>query len=239
MKFTLLVFTLNEIEGMKEIMPKIKRDWVDEILIVDGGSTDGTIDYARENGYPTYIQKKKGLRHAYIEALDVVSSDYIIAFSPDGNSIPSLIPELRQKAEQGYDMVVCSRYLEDAKSFDDDAITSFGNWLFTKSINWLHGSKYTDAMVMFRAVNRKVFSTLDLDMDRSYQIPEKIFSTNICLIPLMSVRAARKKLRTAEIPGDEPVRIGGERKMKIIKWGMAYFFQIIYEFLYRFEKRTK
>jgi len=239
MTFTLLVFTLNEIEGMKEIMPKIDRDWVDEILIVDGGSTDGTVDYAKENGYPTYIQKKQGLRHAYIEALELVNSDYIIAFSPDGNSIPAMIPALRKKAEQGYDMVVCSRYLEDAKSFDDDAITSFGNWFFTKTINWLHGSKYTDAMVMFRAVNRQVFSKLDLDVDRSFEIPENIFRTNICLIPLMSIRAARKQLRTAEIPADEPVRIGGERKLKVVKWGMAYYFQIIYELFYRFEKQTK
>ena len=121
----------------------------------------------------------------------------------------------------------------------EDHITSFGNWFLTKTINWLHGSKYTDSLVMFRAVNRKVFSKLDLDVDRSFQIAEKIFRTNICLIPLMSIRAAREKLRTTEIPGDEPVRIGGARKLQIFKWGMAYCFQIIYELLYRFEKRTK
>ena len=50
MKFALLVFTLNELAGMKEIMPRIDRRWVDEILVVDGGSTDGTLDYARNNG---------------------------------------------------------------------------------------------------------------------------------------------------------------------------------------------
>ena len=37
---TLLVPTLNEIDGMKAIMPRVKRGWVDQILILDGGSTD-------------------------------------------------------------------------------------------------------------------------------------------------------------------------------------------------------
>ncbi len=42
MKTTLFVLAYNEIEGMKAIMPRIKKEWVDEIIIVDGGSTDGT-----------------------------------------------------------------------------------------------------------------------------------------------------------------------------------------------------
>ena len=239
MKFALLVFTLDEVAGMKEIMPRIDRRWVDEILVVDGGSTDGTLDYARDNGYAVYRQKKQGFRHAYIEALELVSSDYIIVFSPDGNSIPEKIPGLRKKAEQGYDVVICSRYLDGAKSYDDDVVTAFGNWFFTKTINWFHGREYTDAMVMYRAINKKVFSELDLDVDRSFQIPERIFKTKICLMPLLSIRAARKKLRIAEIPGDEPERIGGERKLKVLKWGLAYLFQIIYEFIFRFERQSK
>ena len=57
---TLLIPTLNEIDGMKVIMPQIERDWVDQILILDGGSKDGTIEYARDNGYEVYVQQKPG-----------------------------------------------------------------------------------------------------------------------------------------------------------------------------------
>ena len=48
----------------------------------------------------------------------------------------------------------------------------------------------------------------------------------------MSVRALKAKLKIGEIPGDEPHRIGGERKLKIIRWGAAYYFQFIRELWY-------
>ena len=44
MTVTLLIPTLNEIDGMREIMPKIEEGWCDQILILDGGSTDGTVE---------------------------------------------------------------------------------------------------------------------------------------------------------------------------------------------------
>ena len=83
-----------------------------------------------------------------------------------------------------------------------------------------------------------MFAELRLDTDQPFRIPEWLFGTRIYLMPLLSIRAARKKLRTTEIPGDEPARIGGERKLKIVRWGMAYYFQIIFEMMYRFERRT-
>jgi glycosyltransferase involved in cell wall biosynthesis len=229
MKFTLLVLTLNEIEGMKAIMPKIRRDWCDQIIIVDGGSTDGTIEWAREQGYFVYVQKQKGFRHAYTEVLPYIEGDVVITFSPDGNSIPELIPELIDKMKEGYDMVIVSRYLGGAKSEDDDIITAFGNWLFTKTVNILHGGHYTDAMVIFRAYKTKLIYDLQLDKDEGYKLAEKLFRTQISWEPLLSVRAAKRKLKVAEIPGDEPARIGGERKLKVLKWGAAYYFQFIRE----------
>jgi glycosyltransferase involved in cell wall biosynthesis len=232
MKTTLLVMTLNEIEGMKAIMPSVQKSWVDQIIVVDGGSTDGTIEWSREQGYQVYVQKKRGFRHAYCEVMPLVEGDVMLTFSPDGNSVPELIPVLIEKMREGYDMVIASRYLEGATSEDDDPVTAFGNWLFTKTINLLHGGRYTDAMVIYRAYKTQLVHDLELMDEGAYRTPEKLFFTKISWEPLLSVRAAKRKLRVAEIPGDEPARIGGERKLQIIRWGAAYFFQFFREKLW-------
>ena len=229
MKVTLIVPTLNEIDGMKVIMPKIKKEWYDQLIVLDGGSTDGTIEYAKQHGYFVYVQKKQGFRQAYTEVLPYIKGDIVLTLSPDGNSIPELIPKLIEKMQEGYDMVIASRYLDGAKSEDDDFITAFGNWFFTKTINLLHGGKYTDVMVIFRAYKTNLIYDLELHKDEGYETAEKLFNTKISWEPLLSTRAAKKKLRIAEIPGDEPLRIGGERKLKILKWGAAYYFQFIRE----------
>lgn len=235
MKRTVLVLTLNEVEGMKQIMPRVRPEWYDQLLIVDGGSTDGTIEYARQMGYPVHIQRRRGIRHAYAEVLDLITGDVILTFSPDGNSIPELIPALFDKViREGYDMVIASRYLDGAKSEDDDLVTAFGNWLFTKTVNVLHGAHYTDAMVMLRAYKKDLIYALDLHKDEGYTTAERLFRTTISWEPLLSVRCAKRKLKIAEIPGDEPPRIGGERKLKILQWGAAYYFQFIREtFIWR------
>jgi glycosyltransferase involved in cell wall biosynthesis len=228
MKTTLFVLTYNEIVGMKAIMPRIKKEWVDDIIIVDGGSTDGTLEYAKEQGYATYVQKKKGIRHAYIEGIPLVKTDYIISFSPDGNSVPEAIPNLIKKIEEGNDMVIASRYLDHAKSHDDDFITRFGNWLFTKAINVFHGSNYTDALVIYRIYMKSLFYELKMDTEESYNM-EKWFFTTMGIEPLLSIRCAKYKKKYTEIPEDEPKRIGGERKLQVIRWGAAYLVQIIKE----------
>lgn len=227
MKVTLLALTLNEVEGMKAIMPQINRSWCDQIIILDGGSTDGTIEWARENDYTVHVQKKKGIRNAYYEVLSMVEGDVILTFSPDGNSPPESIPLLIAKMKEGYDLVIGSRYLEDAKSYDDDFLTSFGNWLFTKTVNLLHGGQYTDVMVILRIFKKSLINDLELDKDEPYMMPEKLFSTNISWEPMMSVRAARRRMKIGEIPVDEPERIGGERKLQIWRWGAAYYYQFI------------
>ena len=232
MKVTLLIPTLNEIDGMRQIMPQIDRDWVDQIIILDGNSTDGTVEWARGNGYFVYVQKEPGMRQAYNEVMEHVEGDVIITFSPDGNSIPAVIPPLIEKMREGYDMVIASRYYQGAKSEDDDILTGFGNWLFTRTVNALFRTHYTDVMVILRAYKKQLICDLELGQDRWYRTPEKLFGCRISWEPLLSVRAARRRLKVAEIPGDEPPRLGGERKLQIWRWGAACYFQFWRDFFF-------
>jgi hypothetical protein len=131
--------------------------------------------------------------------------------------------------EEGYDMVIASRYLGPAKSEDDDIITGFGNWMFTRLVNVLHGGNYTDAMVIYRAYKKQIIFDLELDKDEGFETAERLFHTKVSWEPLLSVRAVKRKLKISEIPGDEPPRIGGKRKLQVIKWGAVFLYQFITE----------
>lgn len=163
------------------------------------------------------------------EAVNYITSDVIITFSPDGNCIPELIPQLIEKMKEGYDMVIVSRYAQGAKSDDDNIVTSFGNWLFTTTVNLLYDAKYTDVMGIYRAYKKDLVSSLDLDKEITFTTPERLFRTRLFWEPILSTRAAKRKLKITEIPGDEPNRIGGEAKLQTIKWGAAYMYQVLRE----------
>ena len=83
-----------------------------------------------------------------------------------------------------------------------------------------------------RAWRRELYTDLGMHKDEPYAIYEKVLGTNLGIEPLLSVRALKRKLRITEIPGDEPVRIGGERKLKVVKWGISYYLQILRELWY-------
>ena len=226
---TLFIPAIREVGGLKAIMPKIDKSWVDQILIVDGNSNDGTVEYAKSQGYEILVQSKKGLRHAYIEGFQKVRGDIVITFSPDGNCIPDFIPKLIEEMNKGYDMVIASRYKDHAKSDDDDFLTAFGNKLFNFVIGSLHGFPYTDSMGMFRAYRTQIFYDLGMDTEESYRV-EKLILTVLGIEPLLSVRAAKMKLKIGEIPADEPPRIYGVRKLQIFRWGCGLMSQVILEY---------
>jgi len=206
MKTTLLVPTLNEFESMQIIMPRIKKEWVDEILVVDGGSDDGTVEYSKKNGYKVISPKVKGLTAQLNEGFKIAKGEIIMMFSPDGNSIPELIPSLIKKMQEGHDMVIVSRYAKGAKSFDDDFFTRIGNFMFTKMVNLFFRAKYTDVLVIFRAFRKDILKKIKIDVTEDIDLQ-------------LSIKCAKKKLRVADIPGDEPKRVGGERKISVLGTG--------------------
>lgn len=224
MKVSLILFTWNEIDGMRAIMPQIKKEWYDELIIVDGGSIDGTIEYAKEHGYYIFVQKEKGAGAAFLESMEKSTGDIVIIFSPDGNSMPERIPALINKVKEGYDIVIVSRYLAWAKSYDDDYVTAFGNRMFTGLVNLLFGGNITDLLVMYRAYRVNSIKKLGIDT-RTVSWGSQIL-----------LRAIKKGLKIGEIPGDEPARIGGVRKMNPLKNGIQELLRILKEFFVRDEK---
>lgn len=88
---TIFMPTRNEIEGLKIILPRIRREWYSELIVIDGGSTDGTVEYLRECGVDVRPEERQGVVSAYSQAFRASIGDIFICFSPDGNCIPELI----------------------------------------------------------------------------------------------------------------------------------------------------
>ncbi len=217
MKTTLAILTLNEVESVPLVLPKIRKEWVDEIIVVDGGSTDGTIEWCREHGFRVLVQKKSGYGQGMRECMEIASGDVIMEFMSDGNCDPAAIPALVAKANEGYDLVIASRYCAGGGSRDDTPVTRLGNWIFTTLINILFGGSYTDAMNGFRAYRKDSFFTLSIDED------------GLTFPTQTSAQFAKAGLRIAEIPTHEPRRIGGVRKAKNFRTGLALLRMIVKE----------
>ncbi|MDC0335508.1 glycosyltransferase family 2 protein [Pseudodesulfovibrio sp.] len=204
---TLLMPTYNEVDGLTATLKDLDQTLVDKVLIVDAGSTDGTLELAARHNVEVVMQRRKGLAFAVFDAInDNIDTDCVIEFSPDGNCMCDQLPELVAKIREGYDLAVVSRYLPPAKSYDDTPISAFGNWMFTKLFSSLGKFPVTDSLTIYRGFDCNIAKTKEF---------EKLLYGPV-FEPLVTAMAQIKGMKIVEIPGDEPERIGGETKRSII-----------------------
>mgnify|MGYP001219653006 FL=1 len=220
MSTAVVITTLNEIDGVKELLPKIKKEWAEEWLIVDGNSNDGTVDEVKKLGFNVALQNKKGHGDAVSRGVSDTKSDFILYWGPDGNHELQEIPTLIGKIKEGFDQVIISRFGKTSVNLDAGRMDTFGNKMFTFLINIFFGGRLTDALNLSRIITRKSMLRLKFDA-------EGLDSTT-----QMSIRALKQKHKIIAISGNEGKRIGGKRKMEPIPVGWDLTKLIILEFIF-------
>jgi len=206
----LIILSYNEIEGSKAVYDQIPFDLFDELLVVDGGSTDGTVEYWLEKGHRVAIQGIPGRGSAFVLAQALTTSDILLYFSPDGNENPNDMKKIIEKLDQGSDLVVATRFGKGGSSDDAGIIRSFGNKMFTFLIRLFFRVPTTDAVNGYRGIYRNKFELLNLPNSK-FQIEFQ-----------MTVRAGKMKINYDEVPTHEGDRIGGFSKAGTISVGWSF-----------------
>ncbi|MFC1616523.1 glycosyltransferase family 2 protein [Patescibacteria group bacterium] len=216
MKLALVLLSLNEIDGLKKIYKQIPKDSINEIFAVDGGSTDGTLDFYREHRVPVLKQRSRGRGEAFRQAMKESDADAFIFFSPDGNEDPNDIPKFRDHLNNGFDMVIASRMMKGAFNEEDNQLFKWRKWA-NNAFNWLanisfrkQGPYICDTINGFRAIKKDAFQIMNTD-GQGHTIEYQT-----------TIRSFKKGLKVKEFPTYEGPRIGGEIKAKSIPTGIRF-----------------
>ncbi|MHA2243712.1 MAG: glycosyltransferase family 2 protein [Candidatus Hodarchaeales archaeon] len=226
---TLVLLTYNEIEGSRALYPNLPFDLFNRVVLVDGGSTDGTVEFWKDHGIEIIKQRSPGRGTAFIIAQNTCKEDILLFFSPDGNENPNDIRLLLSAIESGADLAIATRFGRGAKSLDAEGHRRFGNLFFTFLVNSLFRANVTDAVNGFRAIKRRKMYLLNLPYSR-FEIEFQ-----------MTIRAAKLGFKITEIPTTEFERIGGYSKAGSFSVGVSYLKVALKELLIgrRFLKNFK
>jgi len=208
MKVSLIIPTFNEVSSIGQVLGQVPKNWIEEILIIDAPSTDGTIELVKKLGYPIIFQENKGFGSAIITGIKYAKGDVLIFLTADNSQDPRDIPKLLEKIKEGYDLVLASRYLPGGKSEDDTFVTYIGNKFITWLCNRIHRTKFTDSLYFFLAIRKKVLDSIKLnspDFELCIELPIKVHKAGF---------------KIAEIPSFERKRKMGQRKVKRIYHGL-------------------
>ena len=156
---TVVIPTLNEAAAIGKVLDEVLDIGVprENILIVDGGSTDGTIDIAKSKGVKVIIQEGKGKADAIKTASKYIKTPYTLFMDGDYTYSAQHIPELYEKIKQGFSLVIGRRQFNPRSQ---PWIYSIGNKLLTLFFNLLFGTKLHDVLSGMYVIKTEILREL-------------------------------------------------------------------------------
>jgi glycosyltransferase involved in cell wall biosynthesis len=193
--------TFNEAESIGSVVAELPREIVDRIIVVDGGSTDGTQEFARSAGADV-MAVGRGYGLACLTGAQAADgADIIVFMDGDGADDPAAIAALVAPIRAGdYDFVIASRARGEREPGSMASHQILAGLAAGRLTKLLYGVRYTD-MCAFRAIRRDTLLAL--------RMRELTYGWNL----EMQMRVARAGLRVLELPVGYRRRIGGQSKV--------------------------
>jgi glycosyltransferase involved in cell wall biosynthesis len=202
-RVSVVIPALNEEEPIGEVVRAISREFVDEVLVVDNRSTDGTAERARAAGARVITAPRRGYGRACKAGIVAVAAEceIIVFLDGDGSDCPEFIPSLIEPILAGkQDFVIGSRIRGRREPGSMNPPQLLAGWVVGLLLRLLYGVRYSD-MCPFRAIRRDAVLRLGMS--------EATYGWNLEML----MRAAKAGLRILELPVDHRIRRGGRSKV--------------------------
>lgn len=220
---TVVIPTVNEAKNLPHVLPKIPT-WVSQVIIVDGNSTDNTVEVAREL-YPSVDiihQTGKGKGDAMALGFSKATGDIIVSIDADGSMDPNELIAYVGGLMAGADLVKGSRFAQGGGTHDMELHRKAGNRLLVWATRMMYGQHFSDLCYGYIAFWRDVLDVIEPDAD-GFEIEAMI-----------NARALRGKLAISEVPSFEDRRIHGVSNLRTFRDGWRVLRTIVME---RFRKQ--
>lgn len=217
---SVVIPTLNEAKNLSAVLKALPDD-IDEIVIVDGRSTDNTVAVARacRPDVKVVLQDGTGKGNALACGFRAVTSDITVMLDGDGSTDPGEIPRFVAALVAGADFAKGSRFTAGGGSADMTFFRRMGNRMFTGLVNLVWRVHYTDLCYGYAAFWTTQRRVVEADCN-GFEVET-----------LMNIRAAASELKVVEVPSFEELRLHGTSNLRVVRDGMRVLRTILAELL--------
>jgi len=241
---SVVVPTRNEARNLEVILPAIAavRPAVHEIIVVDGNSSDGSLDVARRvlPSVKTITQTRMGKGNAMACGFAEVTGDVVVMFDADGSADPAEIPRFVEALAAGADFAKGSRFTAGGGSDDITLLRKTGNFGLNGVANALLGTSYTDLCYGYNAFWTDVLLLLELpSVDAPSPVEGMLWGDGFEIETVLNCRIAAAHLKIVEVPSMERQRMFGETNLRTFVDGTRVLRTLLAEHRRKSSRRRK